>query len=240
MAGVLSVKGLVAGYGDSEILHGVDLEVRANELVCVIGPNGAGKSTLLKAILGLARVRGGSILLEGEEVAGLAPNRIVAKGVAYVPQVANVFATLTVRENLEVGAFLRPDLIASSLDRVHELFPLLKERAGERVSRLSGGQRQMVALGRALMPDPKVLLLDEPTAGLAPMVQDEVLGQARRTADAGIPVLLVEQNAKKALALSDRGYVFDQGRNRYEGPGKELLADERIGHLYLGRKTATP
>ena len=242
MAGkvVLEARDVVGGYTDLDILHGTSVEVREGEVVCIIGPNGAGKSTLLKAILGLVTVRSGRIALEGKDLTGLPPNKVVAAGVGYVPQVANVFPSLTVDENLDMGAYLRKSGIEEARERVRSLFPVLKERAGERVGRMSGGQRQMVAIGRALMLDPRVLLLDEPSAGLAPNLQDQVFDQARAVADAGTPVLLVEQNATKALARSDRGYVLDQGRNKYEGPGSELLADENVGRLYLGSGADVP
>jgi len=231
---VLEARDVVAGYGEADILKGASVELRAGELVCIIGPNGAGKSTLLKCVFGLVKTRAGTVRLLGEDVTNLPPQRLVAAGLGYVPQVQNVFPTLTVDENLDMGAFLRETGVEEARRRVYELFPDLKARAAERVGRLSGGQRQMVAIGRALMVDPRVLLLDEPSAGLAPMLQDQVFEQARRIADAGTPILLVEQNAKKALARSDRGYVLDQGRNALEGPGRDLLTDERVRRLYLG------
>ncbi|MHB8605232.1 MAG: ABC transporter ATP-binding protein [Thermoplasmatota archaeon] len=237
---VLSATDIVGGYTDLDILHGVSVHVDEREVVAVIGPNGAGKSTLLKAIFGLIRVRSGKILLEGEDLTGLAPNQVVARGIGYVPQVANVFPNLTVNENLDVGAFLRTDGVEHARGRVFGLFPALEERGSEKVGRMSGGQRQMVAFGRALMLDPHVLLLDEPSAGLAPNLQDQVFEQIRRVADAGTPILLVEQNAKKALAKSDRAYVLDVGRNKYEGRGADLLVDENVGRLYLGAGARTP
>lgn len=231
---VLAASDLVGGYTDLDILHGASVHVLPREVVCIIGPNGAGKSTLLKGILGMIKIREGTVTLGGLDVTGLATDKIVAAGVGYVPQVANVFPTMTVAENLEMGGFLRKSGIEEAKRRVFGLFPVLEERASERVGRMSGGQRQMVAIGRALMLDPKVLLLDEPSAGLAPQMQDLVFEQVRKVADAGTPVLLVEQNAKKGLAASDRGYVLDQGRNKYEGPGRDLLANEDVGKLYLG------
>ena len=236
MATRLRAADVVAGYGETNILQGASVHVDDGEVVCILGPNGAGKSTLLKAIAGLLKPRGGTVLLEGRDVTGRAPEKLVGEGLAYVPQVNNVFPTLTVDENLDMGAFLREDEdgIERARARVHELFPLLKERRAERVGRMSGGQRQMVAIGRALMMEPRVLLLDEPSAGLAPNLQDMVFDQVRRIADAGTPILLVEQNAKKALRKSDRGYVLDQGRNRYEGRGSDLLDDPNVGKLYLG------
>jgi ABC-type branched-subunit amino acid transport system ATPase component len=233
---VLRADDVVAGYGEVDILKGASVEVRAGEVVCILGPNGAGKSTLLKAIAGLLKPRGGRVTLAGRDITGVAADKLVGAGLAYVPQVANVFTTMTVDENLDMGAYLRssPAETAAARARVRGLFPVLGERARERVSRMSGGQRQMVAIGRALMMDPQVLLLDEPSAGLAPTLQDLVFEQARRIAQAGTPVLLVEQNAKKALKASDRGYVLDQGKNAYAGTGAELLADPNVGRLYLG------
>jgi ABC-type branched-subunit amino acid transport system ATPase component len=231
---VLSTESVVAGYSDLDILKGVSVQVLPGEVVAIIGPNGAGKSTLLKAIFGLVRIRSGRVMIGETEITNERPERIVARGLAYVPQLANVFVSLTVDENLDMGAFLRRDGIEAAKQKVYGLFPALNERKKVRVSRLSGGQRQMVALGRALMLEPHVLLLDEPSAGLAPNLQAQVFDQVRGIADAGTPVLVVEQNAKKALACSNRGYVLDAGRNKFEGAGSELLADEGIGRLYLG------
>ena len=235
---VLQADALVVGYGEVDIVKGASVNVAPGEVVVILGPNGAGKSTLMKALAGLLRPRGGRVLLEGKDVTTLTPQAKVAAGLAYVPQVNNVFPTLSVDENLDMGAFLRldPAGVEASRRRVQELFPTLRERAGERVGRMSGGQRQMVAIGRALMTDPRVLLLDEPSAGLAPNLQDLVFEQVRRIADAGTPILMVEQNAKKALACSDRGYVLDQGQNRYEGRGVDLLNDPNVGKLYLGNR----
>lgn len=237
---VLRAEGLVCGYGDADIVKGASVEVREREVVCIIGPNGAGKSTMLKCIFGLVKARAGKVTLDGKDMTGMPPNRIVAAGMGYVPQVANVFPTMTVEENLDMGAFLREKGIAEAKARVYELFPALADRASERVGRMSGGQRQMVAIGRALMLDPRVLLLDEPSAGLAPMLQDQVFDQVRRIADAGTPVLLVEQNAKKALARADRALVLDQGRNAFEGRGSDLLHDPKVGKLYLGGGAHVP
>ncbi len=231
---MLRADAIVGGYGDLDILQGVSVRVAPGEVVCIIGPNGAGKSTLVKAVFGLCRVRSGKVTLDGRDVTGRPPEEVVAAGLAYVPQVANVFATMTVDENLDMGAYLRRDGIADAKERAFGLFPALRERRGQKVGRMSGGERQMVAIGRALMLDPRVLLLDEPSAGLAPNLVDVVFDMVRKVAEAGTPVLLVEQNARKALARSDRGYVLDQGRNKIEGSGAELLADENVGRLYLG------
>lgn len=231
---ILVAENIVGGYSDLDILKGASVDVRPGEVVCIIGPNGAGKSTLVKAIMGLVTVRSGRVLVAGKDVTGRSPTDLVAAGLGYVPQLANVFPTLTVKENLDMGAFLRREGVEAVRERVYGLFPILRERATERVGRMSGGQRQMVAIGRALMMEPKVLLLDEPSAGLAPNLQDQVFDQIRVIAATGTGILLVEQNAKKALAKSDRGIVLDQGRNAYAGTGAELLADENVGRLYLG------
>ncbi len=230
---VLDVRGLVAGYGQSQILHGVDAHVNEGEIVTVIGPNGAGKSTLLKAVFGLLTIHGGAIELNGQTLVGSTPQQVVRQGIAYVPQIKNVFPNLTVRENLEIGAYIRGGN-PEGLERVHSLFPILAERARQRVGTMSGGQRQMVAMGRALMSDPQLLLLDEPSAGLAPNLVANVFQAIGSIAQAGVPILLVEQNAKQALAISDRGYVLDQGRNRFEGPASDLLSNPNVGKLYLG------
>jgi ABC-type branched-subunit amino acid transport system ATPase component len=229
------VESLVAGYSDLDILKGVSIRVDPREVVTIIGPNGAGKSTLLKAIVGLVRVRSGAVRLEGREITGTPPDRVIAQGVGYVPQVNNVFPTLTVEENLDVGAFLRRDGVEEARQRVLALFPALAERRRQRVGGMSGGERQMVAIGRALMLEPRVLLLDEPSANLSPRLQEAVFDRIQAVARAGTPVLLVEQNARRALSMSTRGYVLENGRNRFEGAGAELLADPKLGRLYLGQ-----
>ncbi|HLE96568.1 MAG TPA: ABC transporter ATP-binding protein [Candidatus Thermoplasmatota archaeon] len=233
---VLVAEGLVGGYGGLDVLHGASVALGEREVVCIVGPNGAGKSTFLKAVFGLVRLKAGRVTVDGRDVTGSAPDAMVRAGLGYVPQVANVFPTLTVRENLEMGGFLVEDRARAraAIARVSAMFPALAEKADERAGRLSGGQRQMVALGRALVAEPRVLLLDEPSAGLQPSLQDLVFGHVRKVAESGVPVLLVEQNVRKALAIADRGYVFDQGKNRYEGPARDLLADENVGKLYLG------
>ena len=237
MTEVLRAEGIVCGYGEADIVKGASVSVRENEVVCIIGPNGAGKSTLMKCIFGLVKARAGTVTLEGKDLTTKPPNAIVAAGLAFVPQVGNVFATMSVDENLEMGAFLREKGISEAKERVFGLFPELRERRAQRVGTMSGGQRQMVAIGRALMLDPRVLLLDEPSAGLAPMLQDQVFAQVRKIAAAGTPVLLVEQNAKKGLANSDRGIVLDQGKNAFEGKGSELLESPEVARLYLGGGT---
>lgn len=238
---VLEIRELVAGYEEVDVLHGVSVEVPRGAIASVIGPNGAGKSTLLKACYGLVRVRSGQVLFrpgaDEHDITGAKPNRITALGMNYVLQLQNVFPNMTVLENLEMGAFLHPRALRTRLERVHEWFPLLAERRGQRAGTLSGGQRQMLALARALMTDPELLLLDEPSAGLAPSVVDEVFGKIREINRDGISMVIVEQNARRSLAMSDVGYVLDMGRNRFEGPGPELLSDETVTELYLGGKS---
>jgi branched-chain amino acid transport system ATP-binding protein len=232
---VLEAVDLVAGYiPEVNILNGCNLVVEEREFVGIIGPNGAGKSTLLKAVLGLCTVRSGSITLDRNDITGTRAHRLVAMGVGYVPQNRNVFPSLTVTENLEMGCFLKPAMFAERFKYVTDLFPRLGERAGVRAGSLSGGERQMVAMGRALMLDPRVLLLDEPSAGLSPMLQDEVFVQCKAINATGVAILMVEQNARRCLQVCDRGYVLDQGRNAYMGTGRELLTDPQVIELYLG------
>ncbi len=225
---------MVTGYGEVEILHGVSVAVRDGEMVAVIGPNGAGKSTLLRALFGLLPVRKGRVLLKGEEVANLQPDRLVPRGLSYVPQTDNVFPSLTINENLEMGAFIRRDGLRQRLEQVYGLFPDLIERRHERAGKLSGGQRQMLALARALMLDPQVLLLDEPSASLSPKMVDVIFDRIKAINATGTAVLLVEQNAREALSLCHRGYVLAMGHNRLEGEAKGLLENEEVGRLYLG------
>jgi ABC-type branched-subunit amino acid transport system ATPase component len=236
---VLEVENLVAGYdAELDILKGVSLCILFNEIVTVVGPNGAGKSTLLKAIFGLVRAKGGRILLNGTSICGARPSAIARRGMGYVPQRDNVFPSLTVAENLEIGLTAAPQKSRwARLEAMFALFPRLAERRRQIVGTMSGGERQMVAIARALMPEPSVLLLDEPSAGLAPNFVDAIFEQVRAIRATGIAVLMVEQNARRALALSDRGYVLDLGCNRHEGRGKDLLDDLRIAELYLGGKT---
>lgn len=232
---VLHAQDLVAGYiPEVNILNGCDLEVRAGEFVGIIGPNGAGKSTLLKAILGMCKIRSGSITLNGHDITGRKAHELVPLGVGYVPQTKNVFPSLTVKENLEMGCFLKPSVFKDRFAYVAQMFPKLADRAAQRAGALSGGERQMVAMGRALMLEPKVLLLDEPSAGLSPALQDEVFVQCRTINAAGVAILMVEQNARRCLQVVSRGYVLDQGRNAYTGTGRELLGDPNVIELYLG------
>lgn len=232
---VLEAKDLVAGYlPDVDILNGCNLTLRRGELVGIIGPNGAGKSTLVKTIFGLVPVRSGNVLLGGQDITNLDAHQLVARGVGYVPQTRNVFPSLSVVENLEMGLYLRADLWEERYAFVCDVFPLLADRARQRAGLLSGGERQMVAMGRALMMDPKVLLLDEPSAGLSPVNQDGVFDRIESINDAGISIIMVEQNARTCLQICDRGYVLDQGRNAYTGTGEDLLNDPKVIELYLG------
>ena len=232
---VLSAAGLVAGYVPGvNILNGCDVELRERELVGVIGPNGAGKSTLLKAMFGLLEVRDGTVRLGERDITNAKAHTLVKLGVGYVPQNDNVFPSLTVRENLEMGLYLEPRTWKSRFASVTDLFPLLGERAGQRTGSLSGGERQMVAMGRALMMEPSVLLLDEPSAGLSPTNQDQVFDRVRQINEAGVSIVMVEQNARRCLGICHRGYVLDQGRNAHTGSGQDLLHDPKVVDLYLG------
>jgi branched-chain amino acid transport system ATP-binding protein len=232
---ILVVDELVAGYiPEVNILNGCNIEVRAGEFVGVIGPNGAGKSTVLKAILGQCGVRSGKVNFLGNEITGMKAHELVEQGVGYVPQTQNVFQSLTVSENLEMGCFIKPSVFDERFEYVTSLFPKLRERSNQRAGSLSGGERQMVAMGRALMMEPKLLLLDEPSAGLSPALQDEVFIQCKRINAEGIAILMVEQNARRCLQVTDRGYVLDQGKNAYTGTGRQLLEDQNVIKLYLG------
>ncbi|MGH8057446.1 MAG: ABC transporter ATP-binding protein [Candidatus Entotheonellia bacterium] len=231
---LLEVDNVSSGYGEMGVLHNVSLQVQEREAVTLLGPNGAGKSTLLKTIFGLLTPRTGRIIFAGEEIAGLKPPHLVRHGLSYVPQVDNVFPSLTVQENLEMGAFTRQDGVVARLEEVFDLFPTLRRKAKQKVAGLSGGERQMVAMGRALMLDPALLLLDEPSAGLAPRLVGLVFETIAAINRAGVALLIVEQNAREALRISQRGYVLASGQVRLEGPGDRLLQDEELGRLYLG------
>jgi len=232
---VLRADDIVAGYIPGvNILNGTDLYCQPGELVAVIGPNGAGKSTLLKALFGLVRVGSGTVRLKGDDVTNQRADKLVSKGIGFVPQSNNVFPSLTIEENLQMGVYQSPKTFSERFDVVCQLFPALADRRKQRAGSLSGGERQMVAMGRALMMNPSVLLLDEPSAGLSPFMQDEVFVQTRRINRAGVSVIMVEQNARRCLQICDRGYVLDQGRNAYTGTGKALLDDPKVIQLYLG------
>ena len=225
---------MTGGYGDADILHDCTIGVDEGEIAVVVGPNGAGKSTAMKAVFGMLGLRSGRVLMDGEDITALKPQDRVRKGMGFVPQTNNVFSSLTVLENLEMGAFVRVDDVANTLSQVLELFPVLKEKANQPAGELSGGQRQQVAVGRALMTQPKVLMLDEPTAGVSPIVMDELFDRIIEVARTGIAILMVEQNAKQALHIADKGFVLVQGRNRYTDTGQALLADNDVRKAFLG------
>jgi len=232
---LLEVRDVVSGYGDATILHGVDLDVEAEEIVTIIGPNGAGKSTLMKAIYGLIDCWEGTVQFDGTDITGLRADEVTERGMCYVPQRDNIFPTLTVRENLEMGAYIKQEITGEDFREVWDRFPILEERKNQKAGTMSGGQRQMLALSSALMIDPDILLVDEPSAGLAPDLVDNMfdrLVQIRDETDTAI--LMVEQNARQALQVSDRGYVLDMGENRFEGTGESLLVSDEVGELYLG------
>lgn len=231
---ILNIEDITAGYSEVDILHQVNLQVRVGEIVSIIGPNGAGKSTLLKTIFGLLQPRQGKVILNDEDITGLRPEKIVRKGISYVPQVDNVFPSMTIQENLEMGAFIRTDDYRHRLDQVYDLFPILRERRKHKVVQLSGGQRQMVAMGRALMLDPQVLLLDEPSAGLAPLLVSNIFEQIREINVTGVAIVIVEQNAQEALKMAHHGYVLAMGRKVLDDTGDALLENEEVGRLYLG------
>jgi branched-chain amino acid transport system ATP-binding protein len=231
---LLEIEDLDAGYGELQILDSVDMTVGDGEYVTIVGPNGAGKSTAMKAICNIATVMGGSVQFNGMDITAMKQSEIIRHGLAYVPQNENVFSTMTVRENLEIGAYILDDIHQERFDAVYERFPILEERTDQKVGTMSGGQRQMVAMGQALMLDPQMLLLDEPSAGLAPSLVDEMFDRIDQINDSGTSILMVEQNAKEALRRCDRGYVLAQGQNHHEGPGRELLADEQVRRDFLG------
>ncbi len=232
--GLLCAKDVVAGYlPEVDILNGVSIDVGEGEIVTIVGPNGAGKSTLVKTIFGVLTPREGSVRFGETELAGRKPHEITRRGLSYVPQVDNVFPTLTVEENLEMGSFDRSGM-KDQVARMYELFPRLGERRTQPAGTMSGGERQMVAMARALMPDPTVLLLDEPSAGLAPGFVDAIFEKVEEINGEGVTILMVEQNARRALQMSNRGYVLDLGRDRFEGPGRDLLDDPKVAELYLG------
>ena len=231
---LLEVEDLDAGYGDLQILDGVDMEVEEGEYVSIVGPNGAGKSTVMKTIFGLTTYMDGSIRFDGEEISGLDPEEIITRGLSYVPQTENVFGGLSVKETLEMGAYILDEVPQDRLEAVYERFPILQERSDQAAGSLSGGQRQMVAMGRALMLAPDILLLDEPSAGLAPDLVEETLDRIDAINDGGTSVLIVEQNAKEVLRRCDRGYVLVQGGNRHEDTGEALLNDQEVREDFLG------
>ncbi|MBW6417198.1 ABC transporter ATP-binding protein [Celeribacter sp. PS-C1] len=223
------------GYGaGADILHGCTLTVQKGEIAVIVGPNGAGKSTAMKAVFGMLNLREGHVHLDGEDITGLSPQERVYKGMGFVPQTHNIFPTMTVRENLEMGAFIRKDDIEPTIEQVYELFPAVYEKRNQNAGELSGGQRQQVAVGRALMTQPKLLMLDEPTAGVSPIVMDELFDRIIEVAKTGISILMVEQNARQALEIADKGYVLVQGANAYTDTGANLLADPEVRRTFLG------
>jgi len=226
---------MTAGYGNGpDIISSCSINANRGEIVAILGPNGAGKSTAMKAMLGLLNLKTGSVLMDGKDISSLSPQNRVKAGISFVPQTRNVFADLTVKENLEVGAFLREDDVNKVIEDIYELFPVLNEKRSQKVGELSGGQRQQVALGRALMIRPSVLMLDEPTAGVSPIVMDELFDHIIKVKETNVAIIMVEQNAKQALSISDRGYVLVTGENKFEGSGNELLNDPEVRRSFLG------
>lgn len=238
MSTILKAVDVVAGYGKLVVVHKVTVELKKNEIVVIVGPNGSGKSTLIKSILGFSKLFDGKILYENQDITGLRTDRLIRMGIGYVPQINNVFTNLTVEENLEIGAYPKKDKneVKASISEVYDMFPVLRQKKNERAGNLSGGERQILALGRVMVLKPKILLFDEPTASLSPIAASQVLSYIREICDSGIPVLMAEQNARKGLAVSDRGYILVDGRCVKEGSSKEILEDKEIGKLYLGLK----
>ena len=230
----LNGQNMTGGYGGADILHDCTIGVDQGEIAVIVGPNGAGKSTAMKAVFGMLNISQGSVHLDGEDISQLSPQDRVAQGMSFVPQNQNVFTSMSVEENLEMGAFTRRDDFTETMEQVFELFPILKEKRRQAAGELSGGQRQQVAVGRALMTQPKVLMLDEPTAGVSPIVMDELFDRVIEVAKNGIAILMVEQNARQALSIADRGYVLVQGRNRYTDTGAALMANPEVRRAFLG------
>ena len=230
----LSGENLVVGYGAADILHGCSIDVNKGEIAVIVGPNGSGKSTAMKAIFGMLTLKSGSVKIDGEDITSVSVFERVKKGMAFVPQTNNVFASLTVEENLEMGAFLQKDDFSSTIDEVYSLFPVLREKRKQEAGELSGGQRQQVAVGRALMTKPQVLMLDEPTAGGSPIIMDELFDRIIEISKRGISILMVEQNAKQALNIADKGFVLTQGVNKFSGTGISLLSNPEVRKSFLG------
>ena len=231
---LLDMTDIHGGYGGANILNGVNIAIDANQIGVIVGPNGAGKSTTLKALFGLLRVSQGNVVFNGQDITNFAPEKLVRDGLSFVPQEFNVFPTMSVQENLEMGAYIRRDDFRHLIDQVYGFFPPLKDKRKQPAGELSGGQRQMVAIGRALMTEPKLLLLDEPTAGLSPLYMDEIFDRIIAINNSGVGILMVEQNARQALAIAHRGFVLATGKNRFTGTGAELLADPEVAKSFLG------
>ena len=234
MTKFLSCTNMTGGYGGEDIIHGCDIEVDRNQIVVIVGPNGAGKSTAMKAMLGMISLKKGSLILDGSDISKLTPQDRVAAGIAFVPQTMNIFSELTVEENLEMGAFLREDNVKETIEEIYNLFPAMKDKRNQLAGELSGGQRQQVAVSRALMTRPKVLMLDEPTAGVSPIVMKEIFERIIAIKNSGVATVIVEQNAKQALNIADFGYVLVGGENKFSGEGQELLNNQEVRKSFLG------
>ena len=234
MTKFLSCTNMTGGYGGEDIIHGCDIEVDRNQIVVIVGPNGAGKSTAMKAMLGMISLKEGSLILDGSDISKLTPQDRVAAGIAFVPQTMNIFSELTVEENLEMGAFLREDNFKETIEEIYNLFPAMKDKKNQLAGELSGGQRQQVAVSRALMTRPKVLMLDEPTAGVSPIVMKEIFERIITIKNSGVAIVIVEQNAKQALNIADFGYVLVGGENKFSGKGQELLNNQEVRKSFLG------
>lgn len=233
---MLNLEGVTAGYTDENIISDVSLHIEEGEIVTIIGPNGCGKSTLMKTIFGLTKLRGGKIYFKGQEISGKKPDELVRLGLAYVPQEKNIFPSLTVKENLEMGAILMKRRIKERLEFILEIFPELASRVGQKAGTMSGGEQKMLAVGRAMVTEPAILMLDEPSAALSPKIMSQLFAEIKAINERGVTILMVEQNARRALAISDRGYVLEMGRNRFQGPAKSLLDNPEVCRLYLGKK----